>query len=155
MAQGLDRLETEVIPLFPAILLMEFGFNDAYVCPWLKAPRVGLEEYKKNLREFGRLAKAHKSLPVFIVNHTTASSAACHPQGNRKRYETNFLPYNRAVKAVARQVGSPAIDLPAMMKKRRISLKSFLDVDGLHLTVPGNHAYADMVFCGLKSILGD
>jgi lysophospholipase L1-like esterase len=39
------------------------------------------------------------------------------------------------------------------MKKRKVDLKKFLKEDELHLSVKGNHIYADMIFEALKNIL--
>ena len=55
-ACGFDRLDTDVLPLLPGLLLVQFGFNDANVRDWAVVPRVGLQEFKKNLREFHRIA---------------------------------------------------------------------------------------------------
>ena len=54
---------------------------------------------------------------------------------------------------MAKKTKCPAIDLPAIMKKRKVDLKTFLAEDGLHLSDEGNHVYADMVFEALKEIL--
>ncbi len=149
--QGLDRFDTDVLPLLPAVVLIQFGFNDSNVRDWARFPRVGLDEYKRNLMEFHRMIKANKGKAVFIVNHTIARGDWV--QGNGKSYDTNFKPYNPAVKQVVRESKSEVIDLPAMMKKRKVDLKRFLTDDCLHLTAEGNHIYAEMVFESLKKIL--
>ncbi len=55
MALALDRFLEDVIPLLPGVLLVEFGINDSNVREWTRVPRVGIEEFKKNLTEFHRL----------------------------------------------------------------------------------------------------
>jgi lysophospholipase L1-like esterase len=50
---------------------------------------------------------------------------------------------------VAAELNAPAIDLPAMIESRKISLPEFLVPDGVHLSTAGNKAYAEMVLDGL------
>jgi lysophospholipase L1-like esterase len=153
-AQGLDRFATDVMPLLPAVVLIEFGFNDGNVADWSKKPRVGLDEFKANLREMHRAIRARRGTPVFIVNHTIGPVAArC---GNGKSYNANFAPYNPAIKQVAVALKAPAIDLPAMMRRRKVDLDAFLAEhkdDNLHLSPRGNHLYADMVLEALTPLL--
>ena len=39
-AMALDRFQTDVLPLLPGFVIIEFGINDAYVLPWCRTPRV-------------------------------------------------------------------------------------------------------------------
>ncbi len=150
-AQGFDRLPDDVIPYLPGLLLVEFGLNDANVRDWAKVPRVGLAEYEKNLREFHRIAHAHNGQCVFIINHSILERP--NRQANGKTYYANFQPYNQALRRVAQELNAPSIDLPLMMQQRQIDLPRFVVQDGVHLTVEGNHLYADMVLEKLKDIL--
>ncbi|MFC1497484.1 SGNH/GDSL hydrolase family protein [Verrucomicrobiota bacterium] len=150
-SQGFERIPTDVIPYLPAVVLIQFGFNDANVRDWAEVPRVGLEEYKKNLYEFHRIIGSQQGRSVFIVNHSIIPNAK--KQLNGKTYYDNFMPYNEAVKEIARDVGTPIIDLPVIMKNRKVDLKEFVIEDGLHLSANGNHIYADMVFERLKEII--
>lgn len=152
-ARAFDRLETDVLPLLPGWLLLQFGFNDANVRDWAAVPRVEVAEFKKNLREFHRLARAHGGEGAFVINHTITSVAG--RQGNGLSYEQNFAPYDRAVRALADELAAPRIDLPAMMERRRIALRDFLAPDGIHLRVGANALYADMVCEALIGLLGD
>lgn len=91
---------------------------------------------------------------MFIVNHTIGKVNV--KGGNGKLYNTNFAPYNPAIRHVAAALKAPTIDLPAMMRKRKVDLDTFLAEhpdDNLHLSPRGNHIYADMVFEALKTIL--
>jgi len=149
-AQGFDRLPDDVIPYLPGLLLVEFGLNDANVRDWARTPRVGLAEYEKNLREFHRIAHAHHGQCVFIVNHTILERPAL--QANGQTYYANFQPYNQTVRRVAQDLGAPMIDLPLMMHERGIDLTQFVVEDGVHLTIEGNHLYAEMVLEALQDI---
>lgn len=150
-ACAFDRLESEVLPLLPGVLLVQFGFNDANVRDWAVVPRVGLDEFKKNLHEFHRIAHTHGGRCVFIVNHTVA--AVTGKQGNGLHYNDNMEPYNSAIREVAQTCQATAIDLPALMAQWRAALDLFVVDDGLHLSAFGNRLYAEMVFGALKDIL--
>ena len=149
-AQGLDRFDGDVLSLMPGVVLAQFGLNDASVREWSRKPRVGVDEFAANLREFHRAARARKGRCVFIVNHPTRLRTK---QGNGKSYGANRRAYNPAIKAVAKSVRAPIIDLPAMMKQRGYKLQDFLIEDGAHLSQQGNLGYAEMVFDRLRTIL--
>ena len=150
-AQGLERFPSEVMPLLPGMVLIEFGFNDANVRTWSRIPRVGLSEYRENLAEFARVLKENDSIPVFIINHTITRGPKL--QGNGRAYLENFKPYQTALREVAATAGASIIDLPAIMREREVDLDRFLLDDGLHLSVYGNRLYAEMIGTRLKEIL--
>ena len=148
-AQGYDRFEADILPLLPGLLLLEFGFNDANVRDWAQKPRVGLQEFVANIQEFCRIATRHGGRPVLLINHSIDRPGI---QANGRSYQDNFQPYNDALKDLADSQGLCTIDLPALMKERHIELAEFLSEDGLHLSVKGNHLYAQMVADGLKTL---
>ena len=152
-AQGLERVNDDVLPYLPGFLLVQFGFNDSNIRPWSRVSRVGLEDYRKNLCEFHRIAAAHESVCAFIVNHSPARDRDEHIAPNGKTYSANFAPYNEAVRQVAEKLNAPTIDLPRIMQERQIDILSLVSEDGAHLSVEGNHLYADMVFERLKHLL--
>lgn len=143
-AQGFDRFCDDVLPHFPGLLLVEFGFNDANVKDWSILPRVSLDEFVRNLREFHRLANANNSKCVYILNHTIDKVDGM--QGNGLSYNANLAPYNQAVIELANSLGAGKIDLPGMMKANHFDLNTFLSEDNLHLSETGNKHYARMIF---------
>ena len=147
---GFERFPEEIIPLLPGLLIVEFGINDCNHHEWNIIPRVGLEEYKSKLLEFNRICKIYKSNIVYIVNHPLHNSPI--PQGNEKDFYDNLKPYNYIVLDVARQVKAPIINFPEIIKTQNIDLNEFLDEDGIHLTINGNHTYAQIVFDRLLEI---
>lgn len=150
-ARAFDRLEDDVLPLLPGVLLVQFGFNDANVRDWARVPRVSLPEFEKNLREFYRIAAARGARCVFIVNHTIG--AADGKQGNALSYKDNMEPYNIAIGEVAKSCNAEVIDLPALMRQRQIALELFVVDDGLHLSALGNQLYAELLFGALREML--
>jgi lysophospholipase L1-like esterase len=154
-AQGLERVDEDVLPYLPGFLLVQFGFNDSNIRPWSQVSRVGLEDYRKNLREFHRIAAAHESQCAFIVNHLPARDTEKNIAANGKTYSANFAPYNEAVRQVAKELGVPTIDLPRITQERQIETHALVSEDGVHLSVEGNHLYADMIFERLNCLLGE
>jgi len=152
-AQGLERVADDVLPYLPGFLLVQFGFNDSNIRPWSRVSRVGLEDYRKNLREFHRIAAAHESQCAFIVNHSPARNTEENLMPNGKTYSANFAPYNEAVRQVEEELGAPTIDLPHIMQERQIDIHALVSEDGAHLSIEGNDLYAGMVFERLKQIL--
>lgn len=152
-AQGLERVDEDVLPYLPGFVLVQFGFNDANIRPWSRVSRLGLEDYRKNLREFHRIAAVHESVCAYIVNHTPACDTEEHIAPNDQTYSANFAPYNEAVRQVAAELGAPTIDLPHIMQEKQIDTHTLVSQDGAHLSVEGNHLYAGMVFERLKQIL--
>ena len=149
-AQGIDRFAADVLPLFPGILLIEFGFNDANVYHHNQVPRVSLYEFERNLREFHRLAIATSSIPVFIVNHLIAEIDDV--QGNQQSFNHNFQPYNELIRTIAKDLSAHLIDLPDMMQSLNIVIKDFVSADGIHLDINANETYAEMIYNGLNQI---
>jgi len=143
-AQGFDRFCDDVLPYLPGLLLVEFGFNDANVKDWSIEPRVSLEEFIRNLREFHRITTAKNTSCVFILNHTIAEVDGS--QGNGLTYNENLLPYDQSVIAMAEELKAEVIDLPGLMAVNGVPLKEYLSNDNLHLSEAGNKHYAQMVF---------
>lgn len=149
-ALALDRVEEDVLPLLPGMVLVQFGFNDANVYDWARKPRVCLSEFRRNLYEFYRVIVRHRGTCVFLVNHAIGDVTG--KQGNRKSYYDNFQPYNQAIRALAIDLKTPYIDLYEIIKERQINLDYFVSLDRLHLTLEGNQKYAQMVY---ESISGE
>lgn len=148
-AQGLDRFAGDVLPLLPGLVLVQFGFNDANVLSWSVEPRVSLAEYERNLAEFHRVITAKQGTCVFIVNHSIG--AVTGKQGNGNSFNENFMPYNDSVRKLARELNTPFVDLPLLMRRRGIDLDDFLSLDLIHLSLEANDHYAQMIFEVLKS----
>ena len=149
-AQGFDRFWSDVLPLLPGVLLIQFGFNDANVKDFSIVQRVGLAEFEKNLREFHRIAVTNNSVPVYVLNHTIGEVDG--KQGNAKTYNENVVPYNAMIQKIAIDLDATLIDLPMQMMIRDVKVKDFVAGDQIHLSLSANHLYADMIYAGLNGI---
>jgi lysophospholipase L1-like esterase len=149
-AQGFDRFWTDILPLLPGVLLIQFGFNDANVKDFSIIPRVGIVEFEKNLKEFYRIAKDNNSIPVFIMDHIIGEVDG--EQGNGKTYNENIIPYNTAVRNIVNELKAEFIDIPLQMSIRNIEINDFVSGDKIHLSLEANHAYADIIYTSLNQI---
>jgi len=149
-AQAFDRFLSDVMPLLPGVLLIQFGFNDANVKDFSIVPRVGLAEFEKNLKEFHRIVRENNSVPVFILNHTIGEVEG--KQGNGKTYNENMQPYNNTIRQIANELKAELIDMPLQMAQRDIDVNDFVSDDKLHLSINANDIYADIIYSGLNQI---
>ncbi len=149
-ALALDRVDEDVLPLLPGMVLVQFGLNDANVYTWARKPRVCISEFRRNLYEFYRVITRHRGTCVFLVNH--AIGDVTDKQGNKKSYYDNFQPYNQAIRTLAIDLKTPYIDLYEIIRERQINLDYFVSLDRCHLTLEGNQKYAQMVY---ESITGE
>ncbi|HOS44264.1 MAG TPA: SGNH/GDSL hydrolase family protein [Armatimonadota bacterium] len=148
--QGFDRLQGDVLPLLPGVVLLEFGYNDAVIYEFTREPRVGLAEFRAKMTEIMRVIAARGGQPVLIINHTERSVLK---QGDGRSYADGYAPYEAAIRALSAGLNVPAIDLPAMMRDRGVNLDDFVTADGIHLSLAGNRTYAAMVCDGLRACL--
>lgn len=149
-AQGFDRFWTDVMPLLPGVLLIQFGFNDANVKDLAIVPRIGIAEFEKNLREFHRISIDNHSVPIFILNHSIGLVDG--KQGNGKTYNDNVVPYDNVMRKLINELKAKFIDIPSQMAIRDIDVKDFVSADQIHLSHSANEVYADIVFTELKQI---
>ncbi len=150
-AQGLDRFAEDVLPLLPAWVLIQFGFNDCNVRDWALEPRVGLVEYQRNLRHIHQLVLRGQGRAIFVVDHEPRQVSGA--QGNGLSFEQNHAPYANVLRSVIAELGADAIDLPALARGASLAATELLGPDGLHLSARGNHHYANLVLAGLLPLL--
>lgn len=148
-ALALDRLQNDVIPFLPGLVLIEFGINDAYVFPWAKIPRVALPGYMENLAEILRQVRAAQGEAVLIINHPITTRMDQHPQGNNRSVGANLKPYSQAAREWAQNENLAVVDLPELLKHEGVSMEDFWSNDGIHLSPLGNRHYANLVFSSL------
>lgn len=146
---ALDRIQADVAPLRPAMVLIEFGINDAYVYPWCRTPRVSRNEFHTNLREIVRQV-SQMGTPLLILNHPVTRRRNQHPQGNGKSLAHNLQPYNAIIRNLAQTQRIPLLDLPLLLRRHKVPMKSFHSEDGVHLSPAGNRIYAELIFNELK-----
>lgn len=152
-ALALDRIQTDVVPLLPAIVLIEFGINDAYVYPWCKTPRVGLTDFRMNLEEIIRQVESFGGRPYLIVNHPVTERLDLHPQGNGSSIGANVHPYNAVIRDITNTHHLEGWNLPEILEKEEIPAADLLSEDGVHLSNQGNRIYAELIFTSFDGLV--
>ena len=115
-ALALDRIQSDVIPLLPAIVLLEFGINDAYVFPWSAKARVSLAEFRQLTARSGR--------PFLIVNHPVTPRTDLHQQGNGKSIASNLRDYNAAIRSAAKTHRLGLLNFPHRLEKKKLDYET-------------------------------
>lgn len=153
-ANGMDRMDKELIEDLPATCIVEFGVNDAYVRSWMKVNRSSVSEYKRNLKEIHRIITVNGGNVLFIANHILEpdSDSRYFIQGNGKTYMENLIPYNEAVREVAKELDVPLIDIEKYIRENNIDYRAMLREDGVHICEAGYEIYSNIIFEHLKSL---
>ncbi|MBN2211145.1 MAG: hypothetical protein JW709_07085 [Sedimentisphaerales bacterium] len=163
------RMKDHVLPAMPAIVLIEFGINDAHSPYWGGQSRVGLDEYIRKMTGICQAVRAAGGYPVLIVNHPIIRPDLNQVQGDEARVKKvtdtwtrpgdgrsptkTLAAYNQAVREIAARLGVATIDLPELTAKHHIEPQAMLGDDGIHLTPEGFALYAEMVGEELMVIL--
>ena len=76
-----------------------------------------------------------------------------HPaQPDGRVYADKVDEYREVCREVAKNIITPVVDLPKLMKDWNIKAEDFYS-DGTHLSAKGQRLYAEMVFSVLKTLL--
>jgi lysophospholipase L1-like esterase len=141
-AQGLARMEQDVLAHAPMLVLVEFGFNDCHLANGT-APRTPLAEFRHNQRRIGRaIAERTGATVVYIANHPTLLFDT---KADGRTYEASNEVYNRTTRVIAAELDWPLLDMHRLFGRRGSPLVRLLTEDGLHLSAEGNREYAEIV----------
>lgn len=153
-SNAFDRIESDILPNLPGILIVAFGINDCNHRAWAKVPRVSVAEYEKNIREFHRIATSKGGCCIFVVNHILQplDGSRFLKQGNGKTYQENLEVYNSTVRNLSRELNVPIIDFPKYIIEKAIDIQSLLIEDGVHLSRYGYTIYTEYIFQRLKEL---
>jgi lysophospholipase L1-like esterase len=150
--QALRRIKDDVIPFLPALVLVEFGINDRGCKDWIGDYWVPLGGYERDLRVIHGIVRRGGGQCVFLVNHPLTTEPA-YPIADDLSLLGKEMPYDTAIREVARNLNALLIDLPALLRARKVTVRQLLSEDGCHLSAEGNHHYADAVYKGLTPVL--
>ena len=150
--QALRRIKEDVIPFLPAIVLVEFGINDRGNKDWIGDYWVSLDAYKRDLRVIHDIVIKGGGQCVFLVNHPLTTEPS-YPIAEDLSLLAEEMPYDTAIREVAKNLNAPLIDIPALLRSRKVTVSQLLSADGCHLSPEGNHHYAEAVYEELKLLL--
>ena len=147
--QMLERLDRDILPEKPDVVLVMAGLNDAaYVSRKGEArdyPRVTVDAYRRNLKEiYERLH--HAGARVILLTSNPLSEAYIYAgKGYYQDHGLNesLAPYAEAVRALARETGSCLVDVFAEWTADA-KFPSLL-VDGIHPNAKGHVRIAEEI----------
>ncbi|MBA4388396.1 MAG: hypothetical protein C0404_10470 [Verrucomicrobia bacterium] len=146
-AEGLKRIDSDVLPHMPGLVLVEFGGNDAVH----DARAVSVEEFERNLLTI--VEKVRKKggdvvLVTFppIINEWHAFQADPYYKkwgGPDQCVEQ----YRRRTREVGKRLDCPLFDLDAFLRKRIAGKNrdTYINRDGVHLTAEANMLIAPAI----------
>ncbi|MDQ2731337.1 MAG: GDSL-type esterase/lipase family protein [Armatimonadota bacterium] len=140
--QGLRRLEKDVLAHQPALVLVQFGFNDCNVVLNGPRPRTLKEDFRKNLIVIADRTEETGASVILIANHRTLMHRIL-PDG--RPYEEHSQEYTAVVAQLAVEMEVPCIDMREEFPGPGILLADALDEDGIHLSPVGIACYAQIV----------
>ncbi|CAN5438601.1 hypothetical protein BH09VER1_BH09VER1_46340 [soil metagenome] len=150
-ALAMDRINADLGPLLPAIVLVEFGINDAYVNPWAQQPRSSLENFVTHMESIICYIRAARGKPYFVGHHPLVSHTHKHLQGNRRSIVENLKPYTWALEGLAIKLDVPLLDLHSELGSE---FCASLHPDGIHLAGASSALYGEAVFRCLQKVVG-
>ncbi len=166
-ADGLARLQKDVLDHKPAIAVVQFGINDAAVDVWRDPPataaRVPLAQYRQNLSTMLDKLKANGGAAVLMTPNPICWSEQTRKLYGRAPYDPaspdgfNVLlrDYAAAVRELARERGVPLVDVFAAFeeaaKGRKDGLEGLL-LDGMHPNQDGQNLVAEKLLEALRGL---
>lgn len=146
-AMGLERMQNERIG--PEITLIEFGLNDCACRGFSVKNRVGEAEYADNLRALVAIVRRRGGAPVLVANHLPVYENEVR-QNDGTLYSEKASAYNAIVRTLSEELAVPLIDMEAHFAAPEQTART-LRLDGVHLNIAGNEAYARRIFEFLRS----
>lgn len=150
-AMALERLASEVLPLLPGIVIVEFGLNDGSVVVGSHEPRTALAVFRAQLADIITRCRAAGGTCLLVANHRVAQPAE--RQGNGLPRQDNVAAYNAAIREPAQVHAVACVDVAAVVAAKGIDATSLLHEDGVHLSPAGNRIYAAIIRTALAPLL--
>ncbi len=136
---GLERFPSDVQALCPAIVIIQFGHNDANRWETDRGlPRVSLAAYRANLIEMVDRCRTFGAKP-YLCSIT--------PSHRSDQHRLDCEKYDRALRRVADEEDVPLIDVKSVFESvaKQEGWHNLLMPDGLHLAEGGHRVYAEYV----------
>jgi len=156
-SMALKRLETDVLDAAPDIVIIQFGINDAAIDVWKKIPaerpRVALEDYAMNLRNFVDAIHGKKASAVLMTPNQVRWTPDLVELYGRPPYQVSEVlgftfileTYATAVRDVATEKHVPLVDIYTLYEewecRNAESCSAFL-LDGIHPNSSGHQLVA-------------
>lgn len=166
---ALKRLQTDVLAYKPRIVVMQFGINDSAIDVWKNPPatepRVSKEAFVANYRSMiAATQKAGAKVILMTTNplrwHSKTrelyGKAPYKPDSEDGFESPNLLAYNEALRALAKELKLPLVDVhaayPAFATKKKTTITDML-TDGMHPGDLGHELVAELLVPAIRSVL--
>jgi lysophospholipase L1-like esterase len=155
-----SRFEKDVLEHQPDVVIIQFGINDSTVDVWRKppatAPRVALEDYRKNIVEMVHTLK-QRGARVVLMSPNPISwtppllklySSAPYLPNDADGMNVLLRDYAEAVRTIAREESVGLVDVYAAFKKADLDPKhkpGWLCADGMHPDDAGHRTVSGLL----------
>ncbi|NKI21672.1 hypothetical protein HFN20_10645 [Paenibacillus dendritiformis] len=162
-AQGLRRIQEDVLDRHPDVCTVLFGMND-HVAIGPNRPTVPVEEFRSNLARIVRALKSNRCVPVLCTVHSIIEGSDAtyyyrrHPQAwyeSPSGAQAWLDGYNEAVRQAAMTTDTRLADIAERWDRELHSGTRLADLlrtkdnsgedDGTHPTAWGHRIYADCI----------
>jgi lysophospholipase L1-like esterase len=160
---ALERVQSDLQAENAQVVYIQFGLNDANY--WVTDnghPRVSLMAYEANLHEIIERARLAGAKKIFLANnHPTQEAGPIEDKISSKAprsYRDNIFLHNARCAEVASQAEVDFLDIHAAWlsgPEADGNGSSYLDPDGLHLSLKGHDFYYDLLFPSLRRKVAD
>lgn len=158
-ADALRRFDRDVAEHKPAIVVVQFGINDAAVDVWkdppATQPRVSRQDYEKNLREIVKRVRALGARAILMTpnpNRWTPQMLKLYGQppyrpGDPDGFNVLLRDYAETMRRVAREEKLPLVDVYKAYDERKEPAQSIdaLLLDGVHPNDAGHQLVAELL----------
>jgi acyl-CoA thioesterase-1 len=140
-ADGLARLDRDVLAHRPGHVVIMFGLNDSWVDPGKTTSRLSAAQYEQNLRQLLARTRAARIAPLLMTPNPVAAP------GYPPERNVTLKKYVEAVREVARAEKVPLIDVYARFAELTLEGVSLNDLytDGMHPNPRGQGILAELL----------
>ncbi len=168
-AKARKRLQADVLVHRPRIVVMQFGINDSAIDVWrnppASQPRVSLEDYLANYREMIAATRQAGAQVILMTANPLRWSPQTRelygkppydPQAEDGFESPTLLAYNDALRALARELDVPLVDVHAAYTAEAAKQKTPVDellLNGMHPANAGHELTAELLVPAIRQAL--
>lgn len=159
------RFARDVLAHRPAVVIIQFGLNDAAVDVWKEppasGPRVSLENYRRNLAFFVAGVREQGGAAVLMTPNPMAWTTRLRELYGRPPYDTGtekginrpLTAYVHAMQEVAHRLDVPIVDVYSTFSGKPQGVSALL-LDGMHPNNGGHAIIADLLLPVVRRLAG-
>jgi lysophospholipase L1-like esterase len=166
---ALKRLQTDVLAYKPRIVVMQFGINDSAVDVWRKPPatqpRVSLDTFLANYHAMIAATRKQGAKVILMTTNPLRWTSKTRELYGKPPYNpdaedgfesANLRAYNEAVRALAKELDVPLVDVHAAYPGFAVKHKTTVDqmlLDGMHPGDTGHELVAELLVPAIRDLL--